>query len=292
MKQLSRVESIIFLVGGLLMVIGAGTSLLAWEAAPYVFALGALCFTAMQMKQRYDGPNVTIRRLRRMMLISDVLFLVSALLMFDYYSYENLKSKAIDLYNCALAVEEKYLNRFEFYRLLLNSNKKLAAFYASTSTNTVNASDMAKWVLETADRTISNPKPYPILKAQGKYPSIINYDVEHAPASTSIGRNHGGKLGKTLKIHLSGTGITTDFLEIDRTDKDFDRFNYNYDKIQLPYFNDVGTGNYTDNKVVTGWKITKMDGGTAGTFTAADEWDGYNFADRKCTNTRQGSKGC
>ena len=203
---------------------------------------------------------------------------------FNYYSYENLKSKAIDLYNCALAVEEKYLNRFEFYRLLLNSNKKLAAFYASTSTYTVNASDMAKWVLETADRTINNPKPYPILKAQGKYPSIINYDAEHAPASTSVGRNHGGKLGKTLKIHLSGTGITTDFLEIDRTDKDFDRFNYNYDKIQLPYFNDVGTGNYTDNKVVTGWKITKMDGGTAGTFTAADEWDGYNFADRKCTN--------
>ena len=96
MRQLSRVESIIFLVGGLLMVIGAGTSLLAWGAAPYVFALGALCFTAMQMKQRYDGENVTIRRLRRMMLLSDVLFLVSALLMFasqrnifglDYITY-------------------------------------------------------------------------------------------------------------------------------------------------------------------------------------------------------------
>ena len=82
MRQLSRAENIIFLVGGLLMVIGAGTSLLAWGAAPYVFALGALCFSAMQMKQRYDGQNVTIRRLRRMILISDVLFLVSALLMF------------------------------------------------------------------------------------------------------------------------------------------------------------------------------------------------------------------
>jgi len=82
MKQLSRVESMIFLLGGLLMVIGAGTSLLAWSAAPYVFALGALCFAAMQMKQRYEGQNVTIRRLRRMMLLSDVLFLVSALLMF------------------------------------------------------------------------------------------------------------------------------------------------------------------------------------------------------------------
>ena len=82
MRQLSRVESIIFLIGGLMMVIGAGTSLQAWSPAPYVFALGALCFTAMQMKQTYDGSNVTIRRLRRMMLISDVLFLVSALLMF------------------------------------------------------------------------------------------------------------------------------------------------------------------------------------------------------------------
>lgn len=82
MRQLSRVESLIFLLGGLLMVVGAGTSLLAWGGAPYVFALGALCFAVMQMKQRYDGQNVNIRRLRRMMLISDVLFLVSALLMF------------------------------------------------------------------------------------------------------------------------------------------------------------------------------------------------------------------
>ena len=82
MQQLSKVENIIFLVGGLLMVIGAGTSLLAWSAAPYVFALGVLCFTAMQMKQRYDGKNFTIRRLRRMMLLSDVLFLVAGVLMF------------------------------------------------------------------------------------------------------------------------------------------------------------------------------------------------------------------
>ena len=82
MRQLSKVENAIFLLGGLLMVVGAGTSLLAWGGAPYVFAFGALCFAAMQMKQRYDGKNVTIRRLRRMMLISDVLFLVSALLMF------------------------------------------------------------------------------------------------------------------------------------------------------------------------------------------------------------------
>ena len=34
------------------------------------------------MLQRYEGNNLVIRRLRRMMLISDFLFLLSALLMF------------------------------------------------------------------------------------------------------------------------------------------------------------------------------------------------------------------
>ena len=207
---------------------------------------------------------------------------------FNYYAYDkatsfrNFVEGNNKKYNCALAVEERFLTRFEIYRQLLNSNKKLAAIYATG--DVADANKMAKWVLETADRSIANPKPYPVLKAQGKYPSIINYDAEHAPDSAVVGRNNGGKLGRKLTVHLSGTGITTSSIEIDRTDKDFDRFNYNYDKIQLPYFNDVGTGNYTDNNVVTGWKIISMTGGTAGTYTASDTWGGYNFADRKCTN--------
>ena len=81
MKQLTKVQNIIFLVGGLLMVIGAGSSLLAWRLAPYMFAVGALCFASMQMQQRYEGQSFTIRRLRRILLLSDVLFLVAALLM-------------------------------------------------------------------------------------------------------------------------------------------------------------------------------------------------------------------
>ncbi len=82
MKQLSKVQNAVFLVGGLLMVIGAGAGLLQWGLAPYLFALGAMGFASMQMLQRYEGTNFVIRRLRRIMLISDVLFLVSALLMF------------------------------------------------------------------------------------------------------------------------------------------------------------------------------------------------------------------
>ena len=217
---------------------------------------------------------------------------------FNYYSYEKLTGGVTDnQYNCALAVEDKYLNRFEFYRLLLNSNKKLAAYYATGSAE--NGDKMAKWVLETADRTIDNPKPYPVLKTQGYYPSIVNPDIEHALDSASVGRNHGGKLGKTLSVTISGVGsnapsgasITTGSLTLTRTDKDFDRFNFNYDKVQLPYYNDVGTGNYTDYKVVTGWKITAITAVEDDPYTSANypttgitDFPNHNYADRKSSN--------
>ena len=222
---------------------------------------------------------------------------------FNYYAYDELKTKAIsnNKYNSALAVEEKYLNRFEFYRLLLNSNKKLAAFYVTG--NVADANLMLKWVLETADRTIDNPKPYPILKAQGYYPSIINPDFANAPDSATVGRNHGGKVGRTLSVTISsaqttggqtkpeGATITTSSLTLQRTDKDFDRFNYNYDKVQLPYYNDVGTGNYTGNRVVTGWKITAITAVPGDPYTSANypttgirDFPDHNYADRRSSN--------
>lgn len=230
---------------------------------------------------------------------------------FNYYAYEKLKSKSISDANfkCALAMEDKYLTRIEFYRLLLNSNKKLAAYYATGSAD--NGSQMLKWVLESADRTITDPKPYPILKAQGYYPSIINPDFTHAPDSSTVGRNKGGKLGRTLSVTITQkadktdggqswpTATTSDVqttsLTLIRTDKDPERFNFNYDKVQLPYYNDVGTGNYTENRVVTGWKITDIttiDGDpytadnykTSGEGAYPQDYPNFNFADRRSSN--------
>ena len=224
---------------------------------------------------------------------------------YNYYLYRTDLAITNNKYNCALAVEEKFFTRFEFFRQLENSNKKLASIYATGSAENADQK-MLKWVLETADRTISNPKPYPILKAQGYYPSIINYDADNAPTLSlendkpkEADRNKGGKLG-ILSVTISGVGSnapsgaklldangneisTSRTITLARTDKDFGHFNFNYDKVQLPYYNDYGTKNYTSNKVVTGWKITSITGGTAGTFTATDEWGGYNFADRNCT---------
>ena len=82
MRQLNKQQVAVFLTGALLMAVGAGSSLLLWSWAPYVYAVGAIAFTSMQMLQRYDGPNIAIRRLRRIMLLSDLLFLITAVLMF------------------------------------------------------------------------------------------------------------------------------------------------------------------------------------------------------------------
>lgn len=201
---------------------------------------------------------------------------------YNYYLYESpfsknntTSNKIITSYNCALAAEKRFLVRFEFYRHLLNSTRELAAWYATG--NAANgrgegsANKMLKWVL---DKSIA---PYPILKQQGTYPSVVNY--AGAPS-----------LNKTLSVTISGVGsnapsgatLTQTSLSLDRTDKDPDNFNFNYDKVQLPYYNDVGTGNYTGNKVVTGWKVTVTGGSTSFSTTDYDS-PNYNFADRDCT---------
>ncbi len=214
---------------------------------------------------------------------------------YNFYRYRSRYSiqKKITNYNCALAMEEKFINRFERYRLLLNSNKKLAAWYITGNAN--DTAKLAKWVLETADRTNTQPMPYPILKAQGKYPSIINYDAEHAPDSVAVGRFKGGRVGR-LAVTISGIGdnasslakFTKNRTSVDTTlvmtDKDEDRFNFNYKKVQLPYFNEMGEGNCTKNRVVTGWEITGFKGRTSDTFDTGDKWGAYNFADRDCTS--------
>lgn len=191
-------------------------------------------------------------------------------------------------YNCALGAEDRFLKRFEFFRHILNGQRKLAGWWA---TGTYSKDDMLKWVL--LPDSLGSNHPYPVLMQQGKYPSVVNIDAANAQVGKP--RNQGGKLGE-LAVHVQmgsggavygapdGATITTSDTTLIITDKDTAHFNYNYYKVQLPYYNEVGTKNYNGNRVVTGWKIVSITGGTPGTYTASDTWGGYNFADRHCTN--------
>ena len=191
-------------------------------------------------------------------------------------------------YNCALGAEDRFLQRFEFYRHILNGRRELAGWWA---TGSYSKDDMLKWVL--LPDSIGSDHPYPILMQQGKYPSVVNLDAANAQVGKP--RNQGGKLGE-LAVHIqqgngavynspTGATINTADTTLIITDKDTAHFNFNYYKVQLPYYNEVGTKNYNGNRVVTGWKIVSITGGTPGTFsTSTSDAPSFNFADRNCTN--------
>jgi len=179
------------------------------------------------------------------------------------------------------------------------------------------ASLMAKWVL---DPSIA---PYPILKTPGKYYSAINQDPdnrinpvsktwesrptsENTITTKAAPDTEGQKLGSiTVNINKGGSLSGSASKSITITAMDIENNDFCYGKIQLPYYNSIfgdpsveitGTtdaekksqwasrygGNYGD-QVVVGWEITSVTGGTEGTLVK--HWqDGYNFADRDCTN--------
>ena len=83
MKQLSKWQSLLMLAGGMLMVAGAGMFVFGLRWASWIMLIGAVLFAAMQWQQRYEGTDFVVRRLRRIMLMADVLFVLSGLLMVE-----------------------------------------------------------------------------------------------------------------------------------------------------------------------------------------------------------------
>lgn len=85
MKQLNKTQSALFVAGGVLMVIGAGSYAATWmqQVACWVFLTGSLLFTIMQQMQSYEGQNFVIRRLKNIMSFAHLCFVLSGLLMAD-----------------------------------------------------------------------------------------------------------------------------------------------------------------------------------------------------------------
>lgn len=225
----------------------------------------------------------------------------------DDVTFDN--SLALADYQRSWPADAKYLIRFEYYRSILNSNKKLCTWWVKGTNGTaptdqdIEEVGIAKWVL---DPCIA---PYPILKKWGKYPSVINQDPDkrfnpstnawenRADASANWGKDmapdtEGQKLG-TVTVTIKGgdhhSGSTIRSINITAMDTLLN--DYCYGKIQLPYYNEIfgnpdgGTweakygGNYTEY-VVTGWDIS---GGNVAT--------GYNFADRNSYSGRVYAQG-
>lgn len=85
MTRLNKYQGVVFLLGGLLMVAGAGCTAFMWQQATmcWVFLAGSLLFSIIQMMQSYEGTELTIHRLKRIQTLADILFVLAGLVMVD-----------------------------------------------------------------------------------------------------------------------------------------------------------------------------------------------------------------
>lgn len=90
MKQLNKIQTSIFILGGVLMVIGAGCFAFGYMIYPqltlytsWLFLLGTVAFSVMQSMQLYEGSSQVIHRLKRIQTVADIFFVLSGISMVD-----------------------------------------------------------------------------------------------------------------------------------------------------------------------------------------------------------------
>lgn len=89
MEQLSKIQTILFVLGGSLMVVGAGGFAFAfvWPqvlmVVCWLFLVGAVLFATMQLQQTYAGHSTVIKRLKRIQSLADLFFVLAGLSMVD-----------------------------------------------------------------------------------------------------------------------------------------------------------------------------------------------------------------
>lgn len=87
MKELTPLENLCFRCGAILMLIGAAVFIVRPAISLFVYGIGTLMFTLMQVRAEYLGRDITLLRLRRQQLLACCCF-VLALVMMSMQLYE------------------------------------------------------------------------------------------------------------------------------------------------------------------------------------------------------------
>ena len=107
MKKLNKIESILFMLGGMLMVTGIGcyVFMLAPSITCWLALTGSILFSTLHMMQAYEGSQLAIKRLKRILNIADLLFVIAGILIVDSTynflrpAFENHESYITYVYN-------------------------------------------------------------------------------------------------------------------------------------------------------------------------------------------------
>jgi len=89
MKQLTKIQSVLYIAGGVMMVVGVGMFVFTVNTpglhalSSWIFLVGTVLFAVMQLLQGYSGSNYTIKRLKRIQSMADMFFVFSGISMVD-----------------------------------------------------------------------------------------------------------------------------------------------------------------------------------------------------------------
>ena len=78
---MKKLQQVLYILGGILLIAGAALYITRWVGAPYVYIAGSFMFGAMQMLDRYTGKNLILRRLRRQQLLGAIALMLTGILM-------------------------------------------------------------------------------------------------------------------------------------------------------------------------------------------------------------------
>ena len=88
MKQVSKLDNVISLLGSVLLFIGLILQFVKYEFSPYIYLVGAVAVAWIQLKYGYEGKNIVIRRLRKQQLIGAMLLIMTGVLMIVWHRNE------------------------------------------------------------------------------------------------------------------------------------------------------------------------------------------------------------
>lgn len=79
---MKKIYTYLQMAGAVLLLVGAMLQITRWELSPYLYTLGAILFSYVQVMDGYSGKNLIIRRLRRQQILGSVLLVFTGVLMF------------------------------------------------------------------------------------------------------------------------------------------------------------------------------------------------------------------
>ena len=78
---MKKIQQTIYIIGGILLVVGAALYITQWEWAPYISIIGSFMFGTMQLLDHYTGKNLVLRRLRRQQVLGASALMSTGILM-------------------------------------------------------------------------------------------------------------------------------------------------------------------------------------------------------------------